>query len=196
MDIEKWTPMIIPLAKSGQIKQIGVSNHNLSEIKRVNEILAKDGLTVSAVQNHYSLLHRCSEKAGIIEYCKQNNMNFFAYMVLEQRALTGKYNRNNPFSDGSSRAISYNSILPELELLTKELKNIGERYKASPAQIAISWAVAKGTLPIIGVTKVNQVKETAEAVKIKLTKEEIMRLENLGDKADVSTFREWEKETI
>jgi len=196
LDLEKWTPLIIPLAKSGQIKRIGVSNHNLSEIKKVSEILAAENLTLSAVQNHYSLLHRSSEKAGIIEYCKQNNMDFFAYMVLEQGALTGKYNQNNPFINGSSRAISYNSILQELEVLIAELKNIGKKYKASPAQIAIAWSIAKGTLPIIGVTKVNQVEEASEAIKVKLTEEEIIRLERLGDKAEVSTLRDWEKEMI
>ncbi len=35
---------MIPLAKSGQIKTIGVSNHNLAEIRRANEILAAEGL--------------------------------------------------------------------------------------------------------------------------------------------------------
>ncbi len=43
MDVERWTPDLIPLAKSGQIKEIGVSNHNLAEIKRANEILAEEG---------------------------------------------------------------------------------------------------------------------------------------------------------
>ena len=71
MDVEKWTPDLIPLAKSGQIKTIGVSNHNLAEIKRANEILAAEGLKISAVQNHYSLLHRPSERAGILDYCKE-----------------------------------------------------------------------------------------------------------------------------
>lgn len=46
MDVEKWTPDIIPLAKSGQIKAIGVSNHNLAEIKRADEILAAEGLKI------------------------------------------------------------------------------------------------------------------------------------------------------
>lgn len=57
MDVERWTPDLIPLAKSGQIKSIGVSNHNLAQIKRANEILSEAGLRVSAVQNHFSLLH-------------------------------------------------------------------------------------------------------------------------------------------
>ncbi len=194
MDIEKWTPDLIPLAKSGQIKTIGVSNHNLMEIKRANEILAAEGLKVSAVQNHYSLLHRSSERAGILDYCKENGITFYSYMVLEQGALTGRYSEENPFPEGSGRAEAYNPHLKELTALIDELKIIGTRFDASPAQVATAWAIAKGTLPIIGVTKVHQVEEAAKAMRIELTADEISRLERLGDETGVHTLREWEKE--
>lgn len=104
MAVERWTPDLIPLVKSGQIKKIGVSNHNLAEIKRANEILA------------------------------------------------------------------------------------------SPAQVATAWAIAKGTLSIIGVTKARQVEEAADAAQICLTEEEVGRLEKSGDETGVYTLREWEKE--
>lgn len=196
MDIEKWTPDLIPLAKSGQIKEIGVSNHNLSEIKRVNEILAKQGLKISAVQNHFSLLHRSSERAGILDYCKRNGITFYAYMVLEQGALTGRYSEMNPFPIGTGRGDAYNSYLKELTTLIEEMKVIGSRYDASPAQVATAWAIAKGAIPIIGVTKVKQVEEAARAIQIVLTLEEMKRLEKLGDETRVQTLREWEKEMI
>lgn len=194
MDVEKWTPDLIPLAKSGQIKTIGVSNHNLAEIKRANEILSAEGLKISAVQNHYSLLHRSSERAGILDYCKENGITFFSYMVLEQGALTGRYNEANPFPEGTGRGDSYNPHLKKLTALLDELKIVGTRFDASPAQVATAWAIAKGTLPIIGVTKASQVEEAAKAAKIKLTVDEISRLERLGDETGVHTLREWEKE--
>ncbi len=194
MDIEKWTPDLIPLAKSGQIKTIGVSNHNLMEIKRANEILAAEGLKVSAVQNHYSLLHRSSERAGILDYCKENGITFYSYMVLEQGALTGRYSEENPFPEGSGRAEAYNPHLKELTALIDELKIIGTRFDASSAQVATAWAIAKGTLPIIGVTKVHQVEEAIKVAQIELTADEISRLERLGDETGVHTLREWEKE--
>ena len=194
MDVEKWTPDLIPLAKSGQIKTIGVSNHNLAEIKRANEILSAEGLKISAVQNHYSLLHRSSERAGILDYCKENGITFFSYMVLEQGALTGRYNEANPFPEGTGRGDSYNPHLKELTALLDELKIVGTRFDASPAQVATAWAIAKGTLLIIGVTKASQVEEAAKAAKIKLTVDEISRLERLGDETGVHTLREWEKE--
>ena len=195
-DVEKWTPDLIPLAKSGQIKEIGVSNHNLAQIKRANEILAKEGLRVSAVQNHFSLLHRSSERAGILEYCKENNITFYAYMVLEQGALTGKYTEANPFPARTGRGDSYNPHLKELTALIHELKILGTRFDASPAQVATAWAIAQGTLHLIGVTKVSQVEEALAASQIELTPEEISRLEKLGDETGVHTLREWEAEMI
>ncbi|WP_265455235.1 aldo/keto reductase [Enterococcus sp. HY326] len=192
-DVAKWTPALIPLAKSGKIKYIGVSNHNLAEIKLANEILAKEGLKVSALQNHFSLLHRSSEEAGILAYAKEQGMTFFSYMVLEQGALSGKYDTAHPFPEGSDRAAAYNESLPQLETLLQLMADIGKKYNATVAQIATAWAIAKGTVPIIGVTKVEQVMDAAQAANIQLTAEEMAALENLAQTAGVKTIRDWEK---
>lgn len=191
-DVEKWTPLLLPLIKSGKVKRVGVSNHNLSQIKRAEEILSEGGAHISAVQNHYSLLYRSSEKAGILDYCKENGIDFFAYMVLEQGALSGKYSSKNPLPEGSQRAETYNPILSKLEDLTDSMKKIGEKYGVGAAQIAIAWAVSKGTTPIIGATKVSHVTDAAKAAKINLTAEEVAELEALADAAEVDTRGSWE----
>ena len=82
-DVERWTPELVPLLKSGKVKSVGVSNHSLAELKRANAILQESGCKVEAVQNHFSLLNRSSESSGILDYCKENGIVFFAYMVLE-----------------------------------------------------------------------------------------------------------------
>lgn len=194
MDVERWTPDLIPLARSGQIKAIGVSNHNLAEIKRANEILGAAGLKITAVQNHFSLLHRSSEKAGILDYCKENGITFYAYMVLEQGALSGKYDTKHPFPEGSDRARCYGPVLPQLETLMEKMREIGQHYAVSPAQVATAWAIAKGTLPIIGVTKAEQVEAAARAAEIVLAADEVSELDCLGFAAGINTLREWEKE--
>ncbi|MBB6130813.1 aldo/keto reductase [Mucilaginibacter lappiensis] len=195
-DAPKWISSLVPLLRSGKVKQVGVSNHNLQQIIQANEILAANGFAISAVQNHYSLLYRSSEEAGILEYCKENGITFFAYMVLEQGALSGKYNTQNPLPDGSGRGETYNKILPQLEELTNAMQAIGSCKSASVAQIAIAWAIAKNTLPIIGVTKVSQVEDALNASKITLTPEEVIQIEALAAKAGVDTRGSWEKSMV
>ncbi len=192
MDVERWTPGLIPLLKSGKVKRVGVSNHNIKEIQRANEILGEVGFKVSAVQNHFSLLYRSSEKGGVLDYCKENGIEFWAYMVLEQGALSGKYNKENPLPAESDRGKKYNPVLPQLEALTNEMIAIGKKYGASCSQIGIAWAIAKGTLPIIGATKERHVIEAAEAAKIQLTAEELSKLEALADVTGIDTRGGWE----
>lgn len=84
--------------------------------------------------------------------------------------------------------------MQQLEKLMEKMRQIGGKYDASPAQVAAAWAIAKGTLPIIGVTKVEQVEAAAKAAEIVLTAEEVSELETLGDAANINTLREWEKE--
>lgn len=191
-DVDRWTPRLIPLLRSGKIRHVGVSNHNLAEIARADEILGEAGFRVEAVQNHYSLLYRSSERAGILEHCRENDMRFFSYMVLEQGALTGKYDPEHPLPEGSRRASVYNRILPQLQELTDRMAEVGKDRGASVADVATAWAIAKGTSPIIGVTKPSHISGLIQAQNIVLTEEEIAELEALADVTDVDTRGSWE----
>ncbi|AVW10459.1 aldo/keto reductase [Lactiplantibacillus paraplantarum] len=191
-DIEKWTPQLIPLVKNGQVKRVGVSNHNLAQLKRVNEILGAEGLQASAVQNHYSLLYRSSEEAGLLDYCREHDINFFAYMVLEQGALSGKYDAQHPLPAGSQRAETYNKVLPQLEDLTAAMKQIGTVQDASVAEIATAYAMQKGTIPIVGVTKEKYVADEVKASQLQLSTTDIETLERLATKTGINPQAAWE----
>ena len=192
MDVERWTPGLIPLLRSGKVRKVGVSNHNIKEIRRANEILGEAGFKVSAVQNHFSLLYRSSEKGGVLDFCKQNGIQFWAYMVLEQGALSGKYNVENPLPESSDRGQKYNPVLGQLTALTDAMTEIGTGYGLSCSQVGIAWALSKGTMPIIGATKERHVLEAAKAMDTVLTPEEISRLEALADAAGIDTRGDWE----
>ena len=192
MDVERWTPGLIPLLQSGKVRKVGVSNHNIKEIRRADEILGEYGFKVSAVQNHFSLLYRSSEKGGVLDYCKENGIRFWAYMVLEQGALSGKYNIDNPLPEDSDRGRKYNPVLGQLTALTDAMKEIGAGYGLSCSQVGIAWALSKGTMPIIGATKERHVLEAAKAMDTVLSPEEIYRLESLADVAGIDTRGDWE----
>ena len=191
----KWTEELAKFYEGkDKVPLIGVSNHNLAEIKQADEILKAHGLKLSAVQNHYSLINRSSEDSGILDYCRENGIHFFAYMVLEQGALSGKYDTAHPMPEGSARAETYNPVLDKLEILNAELKKLADKYGVGTAQIPVAWAIAKGTLPIIGVTKENQVLDAVKAANVTLTTEETAELEKVADSLELNVIRMWEKE--
>lgn len=191
-DVERWTPLMVEAVKSGKIGRIGVSNHSLEQVKRVQEILSTYGIKVSAVQNHFSLLYRRSIEDGLLDYCKENGIQFFSYMVLEQGALSGKYNEAHPMPGNSSRGKTYNPLFPALKDLLATLQEIAEKYSATPARIATAWAIGRGTTPILGVTKVEQVRDAAQVVAITLTPEEVAKLEQVAIASGVDTRGGWE----
>ena len=194
-DAPHWTEELAKYFEGkDNVPLLGVSNHNLAEIIQANEILKSHGLKLSAVQNHYSLINRSSEDSGILDYCRENDITFFAYMVLEQGALSGKYDTSHPMPEGSARAETYTPVLDKLEVLNAELKKLADKYNVGPAQIPVAWAIAKGTLPIIGVTKTGHVEDAVKAANVALTAEETAELERVADSLELNVIRFWEKE--
>lgn len=97
-------------------------------------------------------------------------------------------------SAGSARAETYNPVLDKIEVLNAELKKLAEKYGVAIAQIPVAWAIAKGTLPIIGVTKEKHVEDTVKAANVTLTAEEVAHLEKTADTLNINAIRFWEKE--
>ena len=194
-DAPKWTEELAKYLEGREgVPLIGVSNHGLAEIREASAILKAHGLKLSAVQNHYSLIDRSSEDSGILAYCKENGITFFSYMVLEQGALSGRYDTSHPMPAGSARAASYGPILDKLEVMNKALGKVAEKYGVGIAQVPVAWAIAKGTLPIIGVTKVSHVEDAVKAARIALTANEVDELERVADSLGLNVIRFWEKE--
>ena len=175
-----WTRRLAKFFEGkGDMPVIGVSNHNLAEIKEADATLRKHGLKLGAVQNHYSLINRSSEESGILDWCHEDDAAFFSYMLLGQGALSGKCDTANPMPEGSARAAMYNPVLDKLEILNAELARLAGKYGVDPAQIPVAWAIAKGTLPIVGVTKVSHVEDAAKAAAVELSAGDIAGLESL-----------------
>ena len=72
------------------------------------------------------------------------------------------------------------------------MHTVGDKYGITPAQVALAWAIGKGTTPIIGVTKPAQVQDALEAIKVKLTDEDMKTLEEAAESTGVDTRGSWE----
>lgn len=193
-DAPNWTRRLAEFFEGNDdAPVIGVSNHNLTEIKEADAILREHGLKLGAVQNHFSLISRSSEKSGILEWCRENDVRFFSYMVLEQGALSGRYDTAHPMPESSARAQAYNPVLDKLEVLNAKLAEVAQAHGVGTAQVPVAWAIAKGTLPIVGVTKESHVADAATAAAVGLTDAEVAKLEELADSLGINAVRAWEK---
>ena len=181
----------IPLIKDGKIKNIGISNVSLAHIQSAERILQKDGLKLAAVQNHFSLLR--NDQQPIIDYCNANGIKYYAYMVLEQGALSGKYSAENHFPFFSSRNFAFpKSKFRKIGTLLSVMKDIADKYEIDPSQIPVLWAISKGTVPIIGITKPSHAEKLASSMEISLTDEELDLIEKEASRTGIRQQGTWE----
>lgn len=193
-NVRKWTTELIPLMKKNKIRYAGVSNHNLQQIQLAKQILEEAGLELAAIQNHFSLLYLNCNDNGILDWCHQNDIVFFSYMVLEQGALTSRYNKEHPFPKNTRRAKAFPpETLKRIEPLINQLKELAIKYNVDVADIATAYAINKKTIPIVGVTKTHHIESIIRAIEVELLPEEITLLESTAKLTNVKNKGFWEK---
>ena len=181
----------IPLIKAGKIKSLGISNVSLAHIHSAEKLLAKEGLKLGAVQNHFSLLR--NDQQPIIDYCNKNGIRYYAYMVLEQGALSGHYDAKHHFPTFSFRGLMFpKSKFVKIEGLINCMRDIAKKHNIDPSQIPILWALSKGALPIVGITKPSHAQKLAEAIDVELTDEELALIEKEAAATGIRQQGKWE----
>lgn len=181
----------VPLMKEGRIKSIGISNVSLAHIKEAESLLAEKGLKLGAVQNHFSLLR--NDQQPIIDYCNGRGITYYAYMVLEQGALSGRYSAKEHFPLLSMRGLAFpKSKFIKIEKLLLTMKEIAAKYDVDPSQIPILWAAGKGAVPIVGITKPTHAAKLAAAINIELSPDEMKRLEDEAAATGIRQQGMWE----
>lgn len=190
-NLEENLKEAIPLIKDGRIGSIGISNVSLDHINLAEKVLSEENIKLGAVQNHFSLLR--NDQQNIIDYCNSKGIMYCAYMVLEQGALSGNYNAANHFPLFSMRNLSFpKSKFKKIEGLLNTMKEIADGYGIDRSQIPILWAMSKGAVPIVGVTKPKHVEKLASAINVSLTPEDIFRIEKEAAGTGIRQQGTWE----
>lgn len=193
LNLEQNLKDAIELLKNNKIKSLGLSNVTLTQIKYAQYKLKSVGYSLAGIQNHYSLLNNNEEQKKIIKWCSENNATYFAYMVLEQGALSGHYDEHNSFPLISARGFSFSKRkFKRIASLLAYQKELAKKYRTDPSQIPILWAISKNTVPIIGLTNAKQSKCLSSISKIYLTDSESENLEQLANSSGVYVKRSWE----
>ena len=172
---------MIDLYREGKIRNIGVSNFNLAECKLARQILLDAGTDLYGVQNHFSLLDRKWEKEGLVRWCRENGISFWAWAVLEEGMLVPPKKTEKKTIMKGIFARKRRRLYP----LYQVMREIGKVHHLSIPQVAMCYVSSKGIVPICGCRKPYQVKELAEAVKVSLKADELETLERAADRTGV-----------
>ena len=180
---EGWTAMA-RLQKEGKVRWIGVSNFNVEEMRRAQEIAP-----ITSLQPPYSLVHREIEQK-ILPYCRSEKLGVIVYSPMASGLLTGAMTRERadalPSSDWRSRDAEFQEPRLSKNLaLVERLRRVGERHGRSPGQIAIAWALRNPTVTgaIVGSRNAKQVEGNVGAADLSLANEEIAEIEGRNEYA-------------
>ena len=183
-DIEQHLSEMIELFKEGKIRHIGVSNFNLAECKLSEQILEKAGIPLYGVQNHYSIIARDWEKNGLLDWCRENGIAFWAWAVLEEGMLTDPRIKKK----FTIMNLILNRQKKKLYPLYRVMIAVAKRHNITVPQVAEAFCTNKGIIPICGCRKPKQVRELAEAAEVKLTRKEMQRLEEAADQSQAKVL--------
>jgi aryl-alcohol dehydrogenase-like predicted oxidoreductase len=190
--IEDVAGAVKDLIQEGKVKHFGLSEAGAQTIRRAHAVQP-----VTALQSEYSLWTRTPEKE-VIPALEELGIGLVPYSPLGKGFLTGKIGENAKFDSSDFRS-TLPRFTPEAlkanQALIKLLAGIGERKKATPAQIALAWLLARKPwmVPIPGTTKLDRLDENIGAVSVELTPGDLRDIENAASKITVEGARYPEK---
>jgi aryl-alcohol dehydrogenase-like predicted oxidoreductase len=190
--IEDVAGTVKELIQQGKVKHFGLSEAGVQTIRRAHAVQP-----LTALQSEYSLWTRTPEKE-VIPTLKELGIGFVPYSPLGKGFLTGKIDENAKFDSSDFRS-TLPRFTPEAlkanQALIDLLAKIGERKKATPAQIALAWLLAQKPwiVPIPGTTKLKRLEENIGAIQIELTPDDLREIDRAASEITVQGARYPEK---
>ena len=166
----------------GRIATVGVSNYSAEQMREAHGYLAARGIPLAVNQVQYSLLARKIERNGVLDTARELGVTILAYSPLAQGLLTGKYTPENYVKPTGARQLDPRFSKGGLEKIApviKLLRQLGEKYDRTPAQVALNWLIAQGVVPIPGAKTAQQAQQNAGALGWSLTPEEVEQLDQV-----------------
>jgi aryl-alcohol dehydrogenase-like predicted oxidoreductase len=182
--IEDTVGAIADLIRAGYVRHAGLSEVGAETIRRAHAVSP-----ICDLQIEYAVISRGPE-ARIFPVLEELGIGVTAYGVLSRGLLSG----SKPAATGDFRA-----HLPRFsgenagqnEKVADELKQLAAEKGVTPVQLAIAWVLAKGRriVPVIGARTRAQLLESLAAVRVKLSADELARIEERVTPAAVAGTR-------
>jgi len=164
---------------AGLCDAVGVSNYGPIQLNKIAAYLRERNVPLATAQIQYSLM--------TYKVCKEMNAatedvgcRLISYSPLCLGLLTGKYNLDNLPRPGNPRRQLFKELLPGAQDLLNTLEAVAKEYKKSQPQVAINWAICKGTVPIPGCRTIKQAEENLGAVGWSLKPDAVEELDRVA----------------
>jgi len=186
--IEDVAGAVKDLIEEGKVKHFGLSEAGVQTIRRAHAVQP-----VTALQSEYSLWWRAPE-ADVLPALEELGIGFVPFSPLGKGFLTGKIDEHTTFDSADFRNI-VPRFTPEArkanQALVGLLGAIGERKRATPAQIALAWLLVQKPwiVPIPGTTKLGRLEENIGAVSAELTSDDLRDIERAASEITVQGAR-------
>ena len=186
--IEDVAGAVKELIGQGKVKHFGLSEPGAQTIRRAHAVQP-----VTAVQSEYSLWWRRPE-TEVLSVLEEFGIALVPYSPLGRGFLTGKIDENTTF-DGSDFRNTVPRFTPEARkanrVLIDQLKKIGQRKNATPAQISLAWLLARKPwiVPIPGTRKLARLDENLGALEVELTPEDLGEIDAVSSEINIQGGR-------
>jgi aryl-alcohol dehydrogenase-like predicted oxidoreductase len=176
--VEESVGAMARLVEQGKTRYVGLSEASANSIRRARKVHP-----VASLQMEYSLWSRDPE-GGNIQACREFNMGFMAYSPLGRGFFAGAVRNAEDLGEGDNRRnhprFQTGNIERNLKLLSR-FEELAKERGATPAQLALAWLMAQGRdiVPIPSNKSRAHLEENIKAVDIKLTADELVRLDAL-----------------
>jgi len=173
--IEETVGAMAGLVKEGKVRFLGLSEAAPATIRRAYKIHP-----ITALQTEYSLWTRDVE-AEILSTCRELGIGFVAYSPIGRGFLAAKFKSTDDFGEADFRKhhprFQDDNLRQNLSLL-KIIEEIAKEKSCTPAQLALAWLLAQGNdiVPIPGTKRIKYLEENAASVDLKITVDELNRL--------------------
>jgi aryl-alcohol dehydrogenase-like predicted oxidoreductase len=168
------------LARSGKILYAGLSDFPAWRVATAATLAELRGSTpISALQVEYSLVERTAERE-LLPMAAAFNLGTVVWSPLGGGLLTGKYRKGETGRAQGLGAVIHGESDARKTATVDAVLALAEETGHSAGQVAIGWVLAKGALPIIGPRTPEQFKDNIAALDVKLTEEQIARLDEVS----------------
>lgn len=159
------------LIEQGKVRAIGASNYTAPRLQEALATGARLGLPrFESLQPHYNLMERGIE-ADLVPLCREQGLGIIPYYSLASGFLTGKYRgAADAAKSVRGKGVADKYLNTKGEAVLAALDAAAARLKATPAQVALAWLIARPgiTAPIASATSTGQLADLARAAVLRL----------------------------